>query len=194
MKIEEFCAFLKRVRASSKVSIADISKKYGWHRNTITNYEKDRFCDIDYLYALSRECNVSLDSLLTERMKAGFLHYLPEFQDPDFVFSSLLGGLKTQESNIALVKIETDDMAPLIMKGAIAEVDTNSTEVQHNQVIAFRNDKGKVSACRVIEKDNFKYLLSMIPSPSLIDFVPGDLQIIGEIVATKVLFNSKNGN
>lgn len=194
MKTEEFCAFLKDVRVSSGVSITDLSKKYGWHRNTIGSYEKDRLCDVDYLLALSREGGVSLNTLLTERVKAGVLQDVTEFKSPDFMFSDLFGYEQADKEGIEYFRVQTKQYEPTIQEGSIAEVDTRKLEPIKNRIIAFRNERREVSVSRVVEIDESLFLLSMIPGPELIKFDPMEFDILGIVLSTKLIFDSKNGN
>ncbi len=194
MKTEEFCAFLKDVRVSSGVSIMDLSKKYGWHRNTIGSYEKDRLCDVDYLIALSREGDVPLDKLLTERVKSGVLQDITEFNSPNFKFSYLLGYEQVDREGIEYFRVQTKQYEPMIQEGSIAEVDTREFESYKNKVIAFRNERKEVSVCKVIEMDETLFLLSMIPGPELINFNQNDYDILGIVLSTKLIFDAENGN
>lgn len=194
MKTEEFCAFLKDVRVSSGVSITDLSKKYGWHRNTIGSYEKDRLCDVDYLLALSREGGLSLNTLLTERVKSGVLQDIKEFNSPDFNFSDLFGSEPKIRKGIEYFRVQTKQYEPTIQEGSIAEVDTRNIEPLTNRIIAFRNERREVSVCKVVEMDESLFLLSLIPGPKLIKFDPRDLDILGIVLSTKLIFDSENGN
>lgn len=194
MKTEEFCAFLKDVRVSSGVSITDLSKKYGWHRNTIGSYEKDRLCDVDYLLALSREGGLSLNTLLTERVKSGVLQDIKEFNSPDFNFSDLFGSEPKIRKGIEYFRVQTKQYEPTIQEGSIAEVDTRIIEPLTNRIIAFRNERREVSVCKVVEMDESLFLLSLIPGPKLIKFDPSDLDILGIVLSTKLIFDSENGN
>lgn len=194
MKTEEFCAFLKDVRVSSGVSITDLSKKYGWHRNTIGSYEKDRLCDVDYLLALSREGGLSLNTLLTERVKSGVLQDIKEFNSPDFNFSDLFGSEPKIRKGIEYFRVQTKQYEPTIQEGSIAEVDTRNIEPLTNRIIAFRNERREVSVCKVVEMDESLFLLSLIPGPKLIKFDPSDLDILGIVLSTKLIFDSENGN
>lgn len=194
MKTEDFCAFLKDVRVSSGVSITDLSKKYGWHRNTIGSYEKDRLCDVDYLLALSREGDVSLNTLLTERVKSGVLQDVTEFNSPEFKFSDLLEYEQESREGVEYFRVQTKQYEPTIQEGSIAEVDTRNIEPLSNRIIAFRNERREVSVCRVVEMDQSLFLLSMVPGPKLIKFDPKDYDILGIVMSTKLIFNSESGN
>lgn len=190
MKTEDFCAFLKDVRVSSGVSITDLSKKYGWHRNTIGSYEKDRLCDVDYLIALSREGDVSLNTLLTERVKSGVLQGVKDFDSPGFKFSDLLDFDKESREGVEYFIVQTKQYEPTIQEGSIAEVDTRNVESLSNRIIAFRNEHSQVSVCRVVEVDGSLFLLSMLPGPQLIEFEPSNYDILGIVLSTRLVFNS----
>ena len=190
MKTEEFCAFLKDVRVSSGVSITDLSKKYGWHRNTVGSYEKDRLCDIDYLIALSREGDVSLNNLLTERVKAGVLQDLREFNSPGLRFSDLFGYEQENREGIEYFKVQNNHYEPIVKVGSIAEVDTRGRESYKSKLIAYRNERREVSVGQVVEMEGSLSLLSMIPGPSLVKFEPSEYDILGIVLSTKLIFDT----
>ncbi len=190
MTTEEFCALLKDFRIASGVSISILSKKYGWHRNTIGSYEKDRLCDVDYLIALSIEGNISLDTLLTERVKAGVLQTVSEFHAIDFKFSSLLGYERENRKGVEYFKVETKQYEPLIQEGSIAEVDTREKKTLTNKLVAYRNAKSKVSVCKVLESEGSMVLLSLVPEPKLIEFDENEVEILGVVLSAKQIFDS----
>jgi len=183
MNTEEVCAYLRMVRVDAGVTVSSLSKKYGWHRNTIGNYEKDRLCDLEYLYALSKEVGISLDLLLTKRLKSGPLQNLEEFCVPNFTFSHLLKPFSEEIEGIKYFTIEASQCGPIIPNNCVVGVQTEYLSIEPKQYLAIRDNKGVINACMVIQKDNVSHLLVMYPTPTTIDINSNEIEIIGKIVS-----------
>ena len=149
MKTEAFCSYLRDVRVSAGVTVSELSKKYGWHRNTIGRYEKDRLCDIEYLYALSKEGNISLDSLLTERLRAGMLNEVEELRSPNFRFSQLLNIQSKNTGDFVRIKIDYSHCEPIIPTGCLVEVTTELPEIKPKQYLVVKDESNKMHAVAV---------------------------------------------
>lgn len=181
MKTEAFCSYLRDVRVSAGVTVSELSKKYGWHRNTIGRYEKDRLCDIEYLYALSKEGNISLDSLLTERLRAGMLNEVEELRSPNFRFSQLLNIQSKNTGDFVRIKIDYSHCEPIIPTGCLVEVTTELPEIKPKQYLVVKDESNKMHACMVMEKDKKLYVLFLKGMPEMVELNSDKVKVIGKV-------------
>ncbi len=170
-KFDSFNKLIKFLREQARINSGKMAELTGIHRNSQTNYEKDRDPSVDYLISFSHETNHSFWSLLAERIRLGTA---PEHQKEHVLkqldkFEAGLGGesqepgdstvganvtahltrqmkrLAANSTDLIVVTQQGESMSPVIRHGDVMLVDKTDSLLSDSGLYIFRIDEETIA-------------------------------------------------
>lgn len=188
MNSKQFGQWIKEIRAAH-ISREKFSAKYGWHVNTLKSYEnKGRLPDLEYLFSLAVETSFDFFELVRQRLLAA-QEDKDIFTDIDVIEvceSHSPYVLSSPQSGISQYTHDSDNMFPVINKGALISYDTSQNQLQDGKMFVFKfNDLLQVRRIQIMNHGGVMLICdnNAYSSQELNKTESEELQIVGMVTA-----------